>query len=177
MHLKNALVGQQTHCKLIKSCHFAANHKRGTENTPKSQHRDLFVLRKFGPVLLIIVLAKRPNRKHISIRPIACPGMRTPLLRTRKHIIKQIPFIPEIISNTPHIRYLLIKLCLFKQCRTRRKAKHHLSAAPMQRLAKKHKLCLLMRKLSGYIIAFNKINTPRSIQFKQAVIILPCTLF
>ena len=86
--------------------------------------------------------------------------MGTPLFSTEKHIVKQLPVIPEIIGDAPHIGYLLEKLRLFQRCGSGRKAQHHITSAAVKRFAQHYKLRFLMRHLTGDIIALDKINAP-----------------
>ena len=103
--------------------------------------------------------------------------MGTPLFRTFKHGIKQLPLIPEIIGDPPHIRDLLIKLSLFQKRRAGRKTQHHIPSAAFEGIAQHHKLRFFVRELPAKIVTLDKINAPCSIQLKYTIIICLCSLF
>ena len=48
VHFQNLLVGDQSHCEIIKSGHLTADDQRRAEDAPQRHHCDLFILRKLG---------------------------------------------------------------------------------------------------------------------------------
>ena len=113
VHFQNIFICDQSHREIVEFRHFPTDDQRRTENTPQRHHGNLLVLCEFGTEGRIIILLDRSDRQHVCIRPASVAGVDTPFSGTVKHLIKLWPGVPEIISDTPHIGCLFVKLCLF----------------------------------------------------------------
>ena len=96
-------------------------------------------------------------------------GMDAPFFRTFKHVVKQVPTVPEVIGDTPHVGILLHMLCHVETGRPRRKGKNHVSATVPDGLC--DGLYLGNRITAADIVYLYKVYAPGGIEFKEAVVI------
>ena len=103
-----------------------------------------------------------------------------PQFTAPEHVVEQLPRIPEIIRDAPHVGIGFIMPCLFDQRRSRRQGEHDVPAALFNRMLQHFDL--MRRRIRMFhvqigiadIIAFDKIHTPLCVQRHDGIVIFLC---
>ena len=107
MHGKYFRIGYQIHSEFVKPCQLSSQHQRRTHDTPECQHGDLLILCEIRPVIHIIYLPYRSDRKHIGIRPVPCTCMGAPF-----SALENISYNSSHLSQKSSVILHILEICL-----------------------------------------------------------------
>ena len=187
VHPQDLFVGQQAQGELVVLPHLPAHHQGGAEHAPQAHHGDLLVFRKLGPVAALLipqgalivsqVQADAPQGQHVAVRPAAGRDLALPHLTALEHIFQQVPPVPEVVGDPPHVGVFAQVPGLFDHRRAGGQAEHHGPAALVDGLA--DHLDFLLRGVGGVgvgvgvadVVHLDEVHPPGGVQLEDGVVI------
>ena len=175
--MEDFAVGEKCEGLLIELCHFRTKHHRRTKDGPERHHGFLLFRGKAGAALFAKAFSQFSKRKHIAVRPASFGYMILPEFASVEHVFEQIPVIPEVICDPPHISIGLIVPCFVDQSRSRRKGKDDRVFTALDGFCEHFDLMTPRIWVGGVeigvadVVALDKIYAPGSIQFQERIVI------
>ena len=170
---KQRPVGQQRKRECVQLRQLAADHQRGAHHAPEGHHGALLGLGELRAVIGIGALTQRAHGQHIRVGPVTGAGMDAPLLRPLEHALQQLPVIPEVVGDAPHVGVTLQMLGLLQRRGARGQGQHDVPPALAAGLGDQLNLPLAVGIFPGDVVALDEVHAPGRVQPEDAVIVRP----
>ncbi len=113
VYVENFFIRDERRCRRIVARQIAAEDQRRAEDAPERHHRLLLIGRELGGRASAFFAghAQFAEREHVRVRPgVVLAHELRPVAREIELLPQQLPVVPEVVGDAPHLRVLLEEL-------------------------------------------------------------------
>ena len=151
----------------------SAEDQRRAEDAPQCHHSLLLVESELcgRAAAFLVGYFQFAERKHVGIGPssVLAHELR-PVAGVLELLAQELPVVPEIVGDAPHLRILLEELRLGNRRGPGRDAEHNRAPGLANREAQRFHLGWLI-EMAPHVVSLDEVDAPRCVEFRNRIVV------